>query len=418
MADNQITILTGPDRIRKRAAVVYLSNDLEGAQHAVRDVLDIFVTEAQLGRCKHLSVKQDGAKLEISGDDRGIYLGQDTGDDTKWQEIFCSMYPLPAYCPDESGYSLGLIDYAHHTLYGEAQQSNSIYFPEETGYMELYALQCASEYLEVVVNRDGINSKLYFERGYNIGGIHNEPTTECNGTCFWFALDHEVFTQTVIPATFFLETLKSFAMLSPGLCCTYENASGQATTFYYPDGISEYVQHKCPENTVPVYRKKIEAKGKDRYNRAEYAACVDIVIGYTPNEGEVKCFHNFRELTSGGSHWDALQKQICRAFNACYGHYIVDDGSDHVEHSNGETETFNEVAKHLTVVLATWCSPYCSVWGNGERLSIRNRMIADMTHDATGAEFHNYLYRNKEKYLDLLEHSMLDQMIRTMENAR
>ena len=308
MADNRITKLTGPDRIRKRPAVVYLSNDLGGAQHAVRDVLDMFVAEAQLGRCKHLSVKQDGAKLEISGDDRGIYLGQDIGNDTKWQEIFCSMYPLPAYRPDESRCSLGLIDYSHHTLYGEEQAPNSIYFPEDAGYQELYALQCVCEYMEVVVNRDGINSKLYFERGNNIGGIHNEPTSECNGTCFRFALDHEVFTQTVMPATFFFETLRTFAMLSPGLCCTYENTSGLAVDFCYPEGISEYVQHKCSENTVPVYRKKIEAKGKDRYNRAEYEACVDIVIGYTPNAGEVKCFHNFRELTSGGSHWDALQK--------------------------------------------------------------------------------------------------------------
>ena len=108
------------------------------------------------------------------------------------------------------------------------------------------------------------------------------------------------------------------------------------------------------------------------------------------------------------------KKQICRVLNACYGHHIDDNGSAHVEHGSGETVTLDGIAKHLTIILATWCSPRCSVWGNGERLSIQNRMIADMTHDAADAEFCNYLYQNKGVYRDVLERSMRDQIIRNL----
>lgn len=393
MKENQITILTGPDRVRKRPSVVFHSNDLEGAQTAVRSLLDIFAAEAQMGHCKNICVKQDGAELEISGDDRGIYLGQDTAGDTKWKEIFCTMYPLPACPPNKSGYSFELIDDTHHLLYGEGKTSDSIFFPENAGFMDLCALQSVSAHMNVVVNRNGISSMLHFERGYNIGGMRSEPTSQANGTCFQFALDQEVFTQTVIPADFFWETLQAFAMLSPGLRCTYENTSGQTAFFYYSDGISEYVQKKYSGSSIPVYHKKIEEKGRERYDRAEYMACVDIAIGYTPEAGSVRCFHNFRELTCGGTHLDELKKQICRAFHDCYRYHRADNTAN----------DFDEIIKHLTIVLATWCSPRCTLWENATRQSIQNKLVTDMTHDAVAAEFCNYLYRYKREYSNLVD---------------
>ena len=398
MADNQIVILTGPDRIRKRPCVVYHSNDVEGAQHAVQSLLDIFAAEAQLGHCKHIAVKQRGEELEISGDDRGIYLGQDTADDRKWKELFCEMFPLPACSPDESGYSFGLIDYAHHALYGETQTSESIYFPEDLGYMDLYALQCVCAQLDVHVNRGGIHSEIRFEHGYNVGGMSSKPTGEQSGTCFRLVLDRDVFTQTVIPERFFFKNLRSLAMLCPGLCCTYESTNGQTETFCYSGGISEFIQRLCSDNTIPVYRNEIKAKGRERYNLAEYKACVDVAVGFTPDAGSITCFHNFRELRNGGLHLDELQKQISRAFNSCF----------HCDTADNGPFSFDEIAKHLTIVLATWCAPHASVWESGTKQSIRNRMIAEMVHDAAGAEFDNYLHRNKEKYRSLIDRILPD----------
>ena len=391
MKDNIIVKLTGPERIRKRPAVLFLSDDLAGAEYAVRILLNIFVSEAQLGYCSSIAVKQNGSNLEISGDDRGIYLGQDTGDDMKWKNIFCSLDLLPACPPDESGYSFGLMDYSHNRLYGDDQAYDSIFFPDELGYMELYAVQCASAYVDVLVNRNGIHSELHFARGYHVGGMDSKPTTENNGTRFRFSLDREVFTQTEIPSDFFLETLKAFSVLCPGLKCSYTNTDGLSETFYYPNGLLDYVQFKQGENAVPVFCKKINAKGRDRYNWCEYEACVDVAIGYTPDAGSIKCFHNFRMLTYGGSHLEELKKQICRGFNVCYSTPQI------------ELRDFDEIEKHLTIILATWCSPRATVWGNGMRLSIQNRMIEDMTYDAVGSAFCDYLYQQKEHYRNLLD---------------
>ena len=391
MDNRKIVHLKGPDRIRLRPAVVFGTGDIHGAWEAVRNLLEIFVTEALLGHGKRLSVKQDGAVLEISGEDRGLYLGQDSGDDSPWQRIFCEMYPMPAYRPDEGEYVLGLIGSSHHMLYGDEPTPNSIYFPGDKGYFELYAAQCVSRFMDVTVRRDGVCSTLHFEKGHNMGGITHTATTEGNGTCFRLAMDEDVFTETVIPVQYILAALEEFAILAPGLSCTYENGSVRKS-FCYEGGSVEYMQKKCAASAQGVFGNTIAAKGRERYDRAEYEACVEIAIGYTPDAGGVKCLHNFKHLTYGGAHYNALQKALCDAFNSCYRSCL------------GETPlTFEELTRHLSVLLITRCSPYCSHWENGSRLAIRNRVIADMTKDALVPAFENNLYDHKIVYQELID---------------
>lgn len=405
--NNKITMLKGPDRVRKRPFVLFLSDGVDGAQQAVLNLLHIFVREALLGHCKQMKVKQNGAYLEISGDDRGIYLGQDTGDDTNWKAAFCSMFPFPKHRPDESGYSLEFYDDNHYALYGEELPPDAIYFKGDFCYMELYMLQCCSKYMDVLVNRNGVHSKLHFEQGYNIGGISHNPTEENNGSCFKFELDGEVFTETTIPESYFLQTLQIFAFHAPGLRCTYENADGKEVSFCYPSGVSDYVQSKIVEPAHPAYHKRIEAKGRNRYNLAEYKTCVEISVGLTPNAGNLQCFHNFRELTYGGDHRDELQKQLCAALNSCYWKYIVgdkiDDPKERVRLRHEKELTWEEIARHITAVIISWCPSTCCMWENGSRLSIKNPLITDVTHDAMVPEFENYVYQHKEEFHELVD---------------
>lgn len=392
MKNNTIVTLKGPDRVRKRPAVIFLSDGIEGAQNAVRGIMDIFVTEARLGRCKHLNVRQTGGDLVISGDDRGLYLGQDSRDDAVWENIFCRMHVLPAGRPDESNYTLGLWDHAHHTLYGDEPAPNSIYYPEDIGFFDLCAVQYASAYMDVTTIRDGIRSRLQFRQGHPVHPIHHEPTADPSGTCFRFALDPAVFRETVLPASFFTDTLKRFAMLAPGLFCTYYSGeTGQQEIFYFPGGSADYAQRHTAAG-LPVYSKRIQAKGKDRYDRAQYEACVELVIGYTPSQAEALCLHNFRELSCGGTHYTQVQNQICRALQDCFHSDFSDD-----------PWAFQELSRHLTIILATWCSPYCSAWENGSRLSITNRMITDMAYDAAGKDLRDYVYAHKAQLRPMID---------------
>lgn len=374
-----IVMLTGPDRVRKRPAVIFLSNGIEGAQYAVQSLLKIFVTEAQLGHCKQLKVKQAGESLEISGDDRGIYLGQDTGDDAVWQSIFCELFAAPAYPQEDWVDPMDAVDNAHYVLYGDkADTTDGLY------YLELYAAQCVCKHMELQVNRSGIESTLRFEKGINIGGICNKPTTAQNGTCFRFALDPEVFTQTLIPESFFLEKLETFSILVPGLTCIYENADGVETVFCCPEGAKDYIERKNPGS---VYHTKMWAKGRERYNSAEYKAHLEVSLGYTPNAGEVRCFHNLNEMPGGGAHLKELQKRLRKAFYSCYGINI----------------SVKELSEHMTIILSTRCAPLFTAWRNGTRQAVDNRLMADMAQDAIDEAFNRYLFEFKEVYRGLVD---------------
>lgn len=388
MSDNKIRQLKGPDRIRKRPAVVFGAEDIRGARQVVVDLLHIFATEAQLGHCRQLSVEQNHGELSIRGDDRGIVLGGASAEDAPWQRLFEDFYCPPTNMPGEEGLSFGLQSGAHRLLYGDPVEPESTLFPDDTGYFELYCAQCACRFMDVQSRRKGLQSSLHFEGGYNIGGLKTEPTEAPDGTSFHFALDDQVFTETILPGEFLTETLNQLAMLCPGLVCTYRNDAGERI-FAYPGGIADYVRLQA-ENP-PVFYKKLQGKAKERYNTAEYEARVEIAVAFARDHGGVLCLHNFRPIPLGGTHYRQMEKQILDGFQKW----------------TEQPLTFNVLSRHLSIVLVSWCAPWCTRWENGTRLAITNRVIRDMTQDALSGEFRNFLHANQDEVKTILNKTAL-----------
>ena len=235
------------------------------------------------------------------------------------------------------------------------------------GSLHLAATQCASAYMDVTVVRDDIKSTLHFKKGYNEGGLHKEPSQEKTGTTIRFALDKEVFTQTVLPANDLKSQLKKLALVIPGLRCTYIGEKEQVEFCY--GSIREYLQEK---SDLPVFYTNLEATGRDRYNRPEYTARVTLAVGLC-RESEHLCIHNFRELSRYGTHYTALLKRLKREF------------PEHIK------------PEDLSVVLVTRCGIGVTAWENATYQSIRNVMIRDMTEDAAGKPLSDFLYQHKDQ---------------------
>ena len=385
MDDQKITILKGPDRVRRRPTVVFLSDGIEGVQCAVHSIIKIFATEAQQQRCAWLKVVHSGTQLEFSGDDRGFYLGQDTDSDDVWQNLFCQLYAAAAFAPTTSEAALDLTDDPNGFYYGKQPA-------DEYRSLEMYAFQCVCKYLEVISVRDGYESTLRFEKGYNIGGLQKKPSAAPCGTTFRFEPDPEVFTETQLPEAYFREMLEAFALLIPGFHCTYINGAGEATDYVYPKGMTDYIGQHSSE---PVYHSNMWAKGRERYNSAEYTAYLEVAVGFTPNAGLVRCYHNLEELPCGGTHMEQLQKRLHEVFDLCCRKELTG-------------LTSGELAKHLTVILATRCAPAVTAWVNGTRKSIKNRLITDMAQDAIDEAFENGLYQNKTLCQSLVKAVLTD----------
>lgn len=116
--NNSITSLKGADRVRKRPAVIFGSDGLEGCEHSAFEILSNAVDEAREGFGSEviMTVYADHS-MQVEDFGRGIPLDYNEKEKRyNWELVFCELYAGGKYNNDsERGsyqYSLGLNGWA------------------------------------------------------------------------------------------------------------------------------------------------------------------------------------------------------------------------------------------------------------------------------------------------------------------
>lgn len=359
--NTKIEILRGPERVRRRPAVLFGSDDIEGVKKAVDEMLNIFVQECERGYGDRLAVTMytdHSVALQLHG--RGLFLGSD---DAIWQELFCALFvESPLGAPKRSAFEEPKAE-------GE-EIAEALYF---------CAVQCASEYMDVRSVRDGVAYELHFEKGENVGGLSKMPCSEPEGLYIRFKPDGLVFTDIALPAEHLEQRLQVAAIALPKLQATFrrETADGFAQTVY-----------SCPELTdyltgTPCYTARLAAEGQERYDKPRYTAEVKVALCFVKEGGFTKCIHNMQEYTHGGTHLDAIIDEIWR----------------YTRWELGRKVTKKALLKHLQLVLVT--NSQYTIWANAARTSLSNTLLRDMSQDTINESFWDYLKENKKYFLDL-----------------
>ena len=386
MKDNKIIVLKGPDRVRKRPAVIFCSSDAEGAFHAFSTFMDVLVREAILGYSKKISVAiHDDGSITIRNDDRGMILNEEIiNSKPAWQNIFCDFGVGPRE-PDEGYYDL----LAKHqdTLYGDGTEFPD--YPIASDYaFDLCCVQYVCKYMTVETVRDGVRKIVSFKKGYPVSDLEKAFTDELPGTTVHLKFDSEVFTETKIDIELMRRYLQVLAITIRGLRCDFIVDELAVTYSYqYPNGISDYIPNEC------FHFKEKEATGRDRYNRPEYKARVRIAVGFDQYAARSECFHNYRELGHGGAHLDAVKHKIKRELEW---RGLHDDLNE--EDSEKLVDT---LMNHLVIVLETNCPINITRWVNGTRTAIENAMLSDIAADLIDDDFLYFLKQNKDDVLRL-----------------
>ena len=372
---NQITHLTGAQRVRLRPAVVFGDDGIEGAECALEMLLCVMASECYRGFASRLSLTayKDGS-FELRDNGRGLYLGSGKPEeDAIWKSKLCELYSRSAY-PDQ-------ID--KDTEYSYFEESGRTpcrpYDSELYDEIWLCAVQYASEFMDVAVCRDGLLLELHFEKGENIGGICSKPLTAPSGTAIRFKPDREVFSCIDIPEDFLVDQLKKLAVLSPNCTVVYrkEHADGiQEETFCYPNGIAGEVEEQCAHTVATeIFTAEKKAIGKDRYDRPEYGAKIQLALCFTKDCGSIRVYHNRRTLIRGGQHLERLLAEIMKRLE-----WQLDCQLDP-----------QLLTQHLCLTLNTTTTHYGSAWGDGSRTWINNAMICDMAQDCVKEAFSHYI---------------------------
>ena len=150
--NTSITTLMGADRVRKRPAVIFGSDGIDGCQHSVFEILSNSIDEAREGYGKKITVTRysDGS-IEVEDHGRGIPVDYNENEKRyNWELVYCELYAGGKYdnvSGDNYEYSLGLNG------------------------LGACATQYDSRYMDVTVWRDGFEYTLHFQRGEIVGEL-------------------------------------------------------------------------------------------------------------------------------------------------------------------------------------------------------------------------------------------------------
>ena len=370
--NQSIKSLKGADRVRKRPAVIFGSDGLEGCEHSVFEIMSNSIDEAREGYGNKICVTRflDGS-VEVQDFGRGIPVDYNKNEDKyNWELLFCEMYAGGKY--DNGGdnyeFSLGLNG------------------------LGLCATQYASEYMEAEIHTDGYKYTLHFEKGENIGGLKKEKYDKKDtGTRIKWKPDLDVFTDINIPIEYFQETIKRQAIVNDGVKFILKNQTSaskfETFEYCYNDGIMDYVKEIAGDTafTTPQYW-ECERKGKDREDLPEYKLKIKSAICFSLKNQLKEYYHNSSFLEHGGAPEKAFRSAFVNQINAylkANNKYSKNDGQINIQ----------DVEDCIIFVVSSFSTQ--TSYENQTKKAITNKFIQEAMTDFFRKQLEVYFIENK-----------------------
>lgn len=360
--NQSITSLKGADRVRKRPAVIFGSDGLEGCEHSVFEILSNSVDEAREGYGKDIIITAyRDHSVEVEDFGRGIPLGWNEGEQRwNWDLVYCELYAGGKYQNNsDSGayeYSLGLNG------------------------LGACATQYSSSYFKVKSYNGTEVSEISFEKG--------KPTTELQvrtldkkerrtGTVQRWLPDLEVFTDINIPREYYSDMLKRQAVVNSGIrfIFRWENNDGSFAeeNFYYENGITDYIAELAGDTAeTKIAKFHLETKGRDREDMKDYKLVADIAFTVSKQVNVIEYYHNSSFLEHGGSPEKAVKLSFVYAIDKrlkATGKY----------NKNESKITFADVEDCLILVTNSFSTQ--TSYANQTKKAITNTFIADAMNE-------------------------------------
>ncbi len=390
--NESITSLKGADRVRKRPAVIFGSDGIEGCRHTFVEILSNSIDEAKEGYGKKIVVTRfNDGYVEVTDFGRGTPVDFNTKENRfNWELIYCELYAGGKYADngDNYEYSLGLNG------------------------LGLCATQYASERMEVEIFRDGFRYTLEFKKGENVGGLFKEPTTQKQtGTRTKWKPDIEVFTDINISAEFITETMDKQAIVNKGIKFIFKNqllnGSFETKEFFYENGIADYINILAGETAftepVVIYT---ERSGRDREDKPEYKVKIETAFCFSNKVQNLEYFHNSSYLEYGGSPEKAVKSAFVSAFDA----YIKQINK---YNKNESKITFVDVQECLILISNTYST--ITSYENQTKKAITNVFIQQAMTDFLKAQLEVWFKERPQEATRVAEQLLANK--RSRENA-
>ena len=287
----QIQILEGLEAVRKRPGMYIGSTSARGLHHLVYEIVDNAVDEALAGVCTEINVfiNKDGS-VTVRDNGRGIpvEINEKKGISTV-EVVFTILHAGGKF--GGGGYKVS------GGLHGVGAS----------------VVNALSDWLEVVVEREGHMYKQRYERGKAVTELSRVGDSERTGSTVTFFPDATIFDEIVFDFNTLKQRLREMAFLTKGLKITltdYREEPAREKSFHYEGGIKEYVQYLNKGNSA-LYDDIIYCEGSvgDVY--------VEVAMQHNDAYND-NCYSFVNNITTpeGGMHLIGFRNALTKTVNA------------------------------------------------------------------------------------------------------
>lgn len=352
--NESIKSLKDEERVRKKPAVIFGSDGIDGCEHAIFEIVSNSVDEAREGYGNKIIVTRfEDRSIEVQDFGRGIPVDYNPNEGRyNWELVFCEMYASGKYDNGDNGsyeYSLG------------------------TNGLGLCATQYASEYMEAEIHTGGFRYLLHFEKGKPVGEMRKEPYNKRDtGSRIKWRADLEVFTDTDVSLEFFQDMMMHQSVVNAGVHFILKNQVGKGFDtyeYFYQNGIADYVAEKVGDDALTglqVWRNETECR--DREDLGLYKLKTNVALTFSNKIQLKEYYHNSSFLANGGSPDKATRVAFVSQIDA----YLKQTGK--YQKSDSKI-TFQDIEDCLVLVISSFST--VTSYENQTKKSINNKGIQE-----------------------------------------
>lgn len=371
--NDSISKLKGADRVRKRPAVIFGSDGIEGCEHSVFEIISNSIDEAREGYGDKITVTRFLDKsVEVRDCGRGIPVDFNTKENCyNWELVFCDLYAGGKYDTNNGGsyeYSLGLNG------------------------LGLCATQYASEYMEAEIHTGGFCYELSFKKGEKVGEMKKTPYDKKDtGSRIKWRPDLDVFTDIDVSLEFLQETLKRQSVVNNGIKFILKNqlteTKFETYEYCYENGISDYVKEFAGDDSLTAVQFwQADRKGRDREDKDDYKLKMNIALCFSNKKQLKEYYHNSSFLEHGGAPEKAAKSAFVSQIDA------------YLKQNNKYLKTdpkisFQDVEDCLILVVSSFSTQ--TSYENQTKKAITNKFIQEAMTEFIRHQLEVYFIENK-----------------------